>query len=378
MKRPFKKFHLQHIPRPFFAFFHLPGSKTFGILLLIFVVIVWLAALDLTWNYVNPNTGQRLDPVAAFYAVFALLVFETPFPLPKSWITRLVFFAIPVSGIILLGQGLLRAGSVIFDKDAWDRAMASTYKDHTIVCGLGKVSLKIIRWILDLDEEAVVIEQHRDNPYLDEVRSWGVPVIIADARRPEVLEEVNIKYAESIVPGTNDDLVNLSIALQARQLVPNLKVVLRMSDTAMAENVRTGFDIYTTFSIPEISAPIFAAAATRAPLDHAFTYDEGGERGLLTITKFVLVKESLLVGYTVGQLEDEFDVAVVAHRQDGKFNLHPANDTVLKAGDRFIVSASIEGVNQIAEYTPPRREVDRYHRGRWPIKGSEERRVNSE
>jgi len=349
----------------------MPGSTTFGILLIVFVSIVTLAVVDLNWNYVNPNTGGRLDPIAAFYAVFALLVFETPLPLPQSWITRLVFFAVPISGILLLGQGLIRVGSVLLDKDTWNRAMASTYSDHTIVCGLGKVSLKIVHWILELDEEVVIIEQRRDNPYLDVVRSWGVPVVIADARRPEVLEEVGIKYAESIVPGTNDDLTNLSIALQARRLVPNIKVVLRMFDTEMAENVQAGFDIHTTFSIPEIAAPVFAAAATRAPLDYAFAYDEGGERGLLTITKFVLVEESLLVGYTIGQLEAEFDVAVIALRQDGKFNLHPTDDTVLKAGDRFIISASVDGVNQIADYTPPRREVERYYRGRWPIKKDE-------
>jgi len=367
MKKAFLTWYRRYIHRPTLAFFRMPGSRGFGVLLIVFSLIVILAIADLRLNYINPQTGERLDTFAAVYAVFALLVFETPLPLPRQWITRLVFFAVPISGILVLGQGLVRLGSPLLNREVWNRAMASTYREHTIVCGLGKVSLRVIRWILDLEEEAIVIERNPRNPIIQQVEHWGVPVVIADARRPEVLEEVNIRQAESIVACTNDDLINLSIALQARRLVPGIKVVLRMFDAQMADNVRSGFDIRTVFSIPEISAPVFAAAATRAPLDHAFTYEEGGERGLLTITKFAVVAESPLVGYTVGRLESEFDVAVLAHRQDGKFILHPGNDAVLQAGDRFIVSASIEALHEIAALTPPRRELERYQQGRWPI-----------
>lgn len=368
--------YTKYVQRPVSAFFRMPGSQGFGLLLIVFFSIVVLSVIDLRQNYIHPETNQRLDTFAAVYAVFALLVFETPLPLPASWITRLVFFAVPISGILVVGQGLVRLGSVFLNKDIWSSAMASTYAEHTIVCGLGKVSLRVVRWILDLNEEVVVVDNRRDNPYLEQVRDWGVPVVIGDARRSEVLEQVGIRVAESIVSGTNDDLTNLSIALRARRLAPNIKVVLRMFDTDMAENVRLGFDIHTAFSIPEIAAPTFAAAATKAPLDHAITYHDGGETGLLTITKFVLVPESPLVGFTVGRLEDEFDVAVIAHRQKGKFTLHPSDEATLLADDRFIVSASIPALNQIARFTPPLREIERYQQGRWPIESELKPRRN--
>ncbi len=366
--------YVKLIQRPVQAFFRMPGSKGFGILLIAFAVIIVSAIIDLNWNYVNPETGENLDTFAAVYAVFALLVFETPLPLPKDWLTRLAFFAVPISGILVLGQGLVRLGSTLVDKNAWDKAMASTYKDHTIVCGLGKVSSRVIRWILDLNEEAIVIDDNPGNPFIEEVRSWGVPVIIADASRREVLLEAGIHTAESIVPCTSDDLMNLTIALEARRIVPDLKVVLRMANMQMAANIREGFDIHTAFSIPEISAPAFAAAATKAPLDHAFSFGTGDERSLLTITKFTLVPESRLVGYTVRHLEDEFDVAVIAHRTDGKFYLHPTDDIVLSTGDRFVVSASVEALIKIAALTPPTREMERYRQGRWHIKQKSERR----
>ncbi|RME51315.1 MAG: TrkA family potassium uptake protein [Caldilineae bacterium] len=374
MKKNLLLWYRKYVHRPTLAFFRMPGARAFGGLLVVFGVIFVLSVLALRLYYIHPETGERLDTFSAVYTVFALLVFETAIPFPRFWLTRLVFLLVPFSGVLVLGNGLVRIGHTLLNREVWYRAMASTYKDHTIVCGLGKVSLRVIRWILDLGEEAVVIERDADNPMIPQVEHWGVPVVIADARRPEVLEGVNIRQAESIIACTNDDLVNLSVGLQARQLVPGIKVVLRMLDAQMAENVRSGFDIRTVFSIPEISAPVFAAAATRAPLDHAFTYTEGGEQGLVTITKFAVVEESPLVGYTLGQLEAEFDVAVLAHRQNGKFTLHPGNDAVLQAGDRFIVSASIEALNQIAALTPPRRELERYQQGRWPIQTHRPRR----
>lgn len=356
-----------NIDRPIRAFFTMPGAKNFGLMLIIFIIIMIAAIIDLHLNYENPETGDRLDLVASIYIVFALLVFETPIPFPSTWITRLAFFAIPITAILILGQGIIRVGRSLLDKDLWDQAMASTFKDHTIVCGLGKVGYKVTRWILDLDEEVVVIEQHKDNPFVTQVRNWGVPVIIADARRTEILESVNIREAESIIPCTSDDLTNLSIALEARRMRPELKVVLRMFDMHIAENVREGFNLHTVFSIADISAPAFAAAATRAPLDHAFAFGEGSDRSILTITTFVLVPESILVGYTVGDLEDEFEVAIIAQQCNGNFMLHPHDDVILSAGDRFVASASITALNKLASLTPPASEYDTYLQGNWAI-----------
>lgn len=357
-----------HIRRPILAFFRVPGSGGFGVLLIVFVAIVVLSIIDLRLYYVNPETGERLSNIGAIHAVFELLVFESPLPLSESWITQIVFFAVPISGLLLLGQGIIRLGNSFLDIRVWDRAMASTYNDHIIVCGLGKVGYRVVRWVLDLDEEVIVIESREDNPFLAEVRRWGVSVIIADARRPQVLKDAGILAAESIVPCTSDDLVNLSVALEARRMRPDIKVVLRMFDNRMAANIETGFDIHTAFSIPDLSAPAFAAAATRAPLDYAFSFGEGAERNLLTITMFTVVEASVLVGYTVGQLENEFNVAVIAHRCDGEFNLHPPDDVVFSVGDRFVLSATIPELNRLSRLTPPTRDVDLYHQGRWPIK----------
>ena len=58
---------------------------------------------------------------ANLIAVFTLLVFETSLPLPESWLTRIVFFVVPISGVLVLGQGVLRLGHSLLNIDLWNR-----------------------------------------------------------------------------------------------------------------------------------------------------------------------------------------------------------------------------------------------------------------
>ena len=90
-----------------------------------------------------------------------------------------------------------------------------------------------------------------------------------------------------------------------------------------------------------LAAPAFAAAATHAPVDYAFAYGEGDEpRSLMTITKFTVVPESSLVGWTIGRIEDEFDVQVLAHRRE-RFDQHPSDDVVLSAVKTLIETVKV-------------------------------------
>ena len=101
----------------------------------------------------------------------------------------MLFFLVPVVGIITLGQLFVRLGTTVLNREKWEMAKASTYSDHVIVCGLGRVGFRVCRWLLDLREEVVVVDLDDEDSMYDQVRSWGVPIIVADGRRPEILEQ---------------------------------------------------------------------------------------------------------------------------------------------------------------------------------------------
>ena len=343
------------------AFFRMPGSRSFGTLLVLFLALTALSVVVLRTSYVDPQGGSRFSLLQSIYAVFTLLTFETAYPLPLEWGTALIFFAVPLMGLFVLGHGLVRVGQALLDRKAWEAAMASTYENHIVVCGLGKVGYRVTRWLVRLGEPVVGIERDEHGRFIDEIRSWKVPVIIADARRPEVLEQAGIARASSVVPCADDDLTNLDVALEARRLCAGIKVVLRMFDERLAENVEQGFGIQTAFSTSALAAPAFAAAATRAPVDYAFAFgDVGGIREtLLTVSKFTVVAGSKLVGQTLEDLEREFEVAVLLHRHGDSVQIHPAAHAVLAEGDGFVVSAEIDALRRLAAVTPPTRELRR-------------------
>jgi hypothetical protein len=140
---------------------------------------------------------------------------------------------------------------------------------------------------------------------------------------------------------------------------------MRTFDDRLASNLQQGFDIYRAYSTSALAAPAFAAAATHAPVDYAFAFGEQDEaQVLMTITRFTIVDESLIIGWTVGRLEAELDVQVLAHHRE-HYERHPSGDTELEVGDSIVVSASSEGLDRLSTHTPPTREMGRYREGRW-------------
>jgi voltage-gated potassium channel len=349
------------------AFFKLPGSRRFVAVLGVFFAVAASAVALLTLHY-HAAGQDGLSFGQALYAVLNLLFFNAVYPYPDDLATRLVFFAVPLFGILVLGQLAVRLGTALLNREEWERAVASTYRDHVIVCGLGRVGIRVVRWLLDLGEAVVVIENDSGNEFLDQVRGWGVPVLIGDARRPEILEQAGLQEATSIAPLSSDDLLNLSIATEARTLRPEVRVVLRTFEDRLASNLQRGFDIHAAYSTSALAAPAFAAAATRAPVDHAFSFVGAQQPALMTVTKFTVVPGSTLAGRTIASLEEELDVRVLAHRRD-EFVVHPRADVVLETGDGFVVSATIDRLNRLARLTPPTRYLPRYEQGRWPIEG---------
>ena len=74
-------------------------------------------------------------------------------PLPTSLLGTLLFFLIPLLGLALIFQSVLNFGRLLLDKssrrEAWQVALAATYRDHIIVCGLGRVSLRVVIQLLE-------------------------------------------------------------------------------------------------------------------------------------------------------------------------------------------------------------------------------------
>jgi voltage-gated potassium channel len=290
---------------------------------------------------------EKPRPVEAIFLVLQMMFLQANMNFPEPWYLQIFLFLMPVIGIVLLSAGAANLGVKLFNRSArgqdWEVALASTYSDHVIVCGLGKLGYRVALQLLEFGQSVVAIERDADKYFIALARERDVPVIIGDARQREVLRKAGVERASAVVCSTQDELANLDIALDARELHPDIKVVLRMFDETLASKVEKGFGIHTAFSMSALSAPAFAAAATRAHIDYSFYV--GGT--LLHVSQINVDGNSPLLGLTLETAERKFNMTVVMHETGGELRLHPTSDEVVKENDTLVVFATLEMLGQI-------------------------------
>jgi Trk K+ transport system NAD-binding subunit len=191
--------------------------------------------------------------------------------------------------------------------------------------------------------EVVGIEPEADSHFAQKAKALGIPVIAGNARLEETLISAGVKRADAIIPCTDDELTNLDIALNARELNPDIKVVLRMFDPELAERVEKGFGIHTAFSTSALAAPIFAAAAMRVNVQYSFYAGET----LLNLSELVVAERSPLIGQTVAEIEANLDLSVVCRQCGTTHSPHPEPGVRLAPGDRLLVLATLETIRRL-------------------------------
>jgi Trk K+ transport system NAD-binding subunit len=315
---------------------------------LLLFLVVWIGSATAFAIYFHePDKHPGVSWGEALWRSFTLIFFGPQDNYPDSNLLRVLYFVVPIAGLLIIVDGILRFGVAFFDKQArgqkWQVAVASTYENHIIVCGLGKVGFRTTMELLKFKREVIGIESNNDGRFLNEVRDLGIPVLIGDASRPDFLEKAGIRRADAIVPATDNELANLDIALTARELNPKIKVVLRMFDPDLARRVEKGFGIHTAFSVSALAAPVFAAAAMRYQVRHSFYVGDV----LLNLAEFTVEPGCAMEGWSVQRLEKEVDASVVTHHRDGSTEIHPEPQQTLCAGDTVLMLATIETLGKL-------------------------------
>ena len=316
--------------------------------LLLFTTVLLGGALVFSFAYPDPdNLANNLPYADAVHATFALIFFETLLPFPDEWYFQILFFLIPILGLVAVVDGVLRFGGALVNKNTrgqqWQVAMASTYNNHIIVCGAGKIGYRVILELLKYERDVVVIEADENGRFMEKINHLGIPVLIANARRSEILIKAGVQKADAIIPATDNELANLDIALDAREINPDIKVVLRMFDGDLARRVEKGFGIHTAYSGSALAAPIFATAALRLNIKHSFYVGET----MLHLGEIKISETAALIGYTIDKLADELDCSVVSYQHEGTPDLHPGPDQRLSAHDTILVLASLETLRKL-------------------------------
>ncbi len=329
--------------------------------LLLFVAVLIGGAILFYHVYSEPERGP-LDFGEALYGSFSLIFFGGYLSFPAQWYLRVLYYLIPIVGLAVLIDGLQRFGVALVSKrdrgQKWQVAMASTYENHVIVCGIGRVGYRVVLELLRHERDVVAIEVNPEGRFVEKAKGLGIPVLIADARRSANLVQAGVDRADAIIPCTDDELANLDIALDAREINPDIKIVMRLFDADLARRVEKGFGIHTAFSTSSLAAPIFAAASMRFNVKHSCYVGDS----LLNLSEVHVRPDSELAGWTVERVEADLGLRVVCHQVGGAPNLNPDPHLELKPGDELLVMATLDALERLDDLNNPAGHAKKRHR----------------
>ncbi len=255
---------------------------------------------------------------------------------PKSAVLQLFHFIMPLIGIVFLAQGLTDFGVLLFNRKSrgkeWEMAVASTMNQHIVLIGLGHLGFRVAQKLHEMGESVAVLEINLGAHTIAAARDMGIPIIQADARQPGSLEAANIQEARTVILASQNDAMNLQIALKARSLNPKIQVVIRIFDEDFAHALQEQFG-FVALSATEMAAPVFAAAAAGADVTNPISI----EGQLLGLARVTVNTNSVLVDKTVGYVEDNYRLSIVLLRHDHKSEMHPTVANIIHAGDTLAV-----------------------------------------
>src|SRR6185503_10796590 len=116
-------------------------------LLALLLLLVFGAALHLT----SPTDleGRRHTIDVAMYATWMAMLAQPIRSPPDAWYLRIVCGTYPLLGFILVGEGVVRLAILMVSRrqgeKEWMKVMASTYRDHAVVCGVGRLGVRVIQ-----------------------------------------------------------------------------------------------------------------------------------------------------------------------------------------------------------------------------------------
>jgi Trk K+ transport system NAD-binding subunit len=233
------------------------------------------------------------------------------------------------------------------------RTVPNDIHDHVIVAGLGSIGYRVALGIAERGVPVVAVEVSDDGRFVSPTRAVGIPVVIGDARHRAILDDLRLDTARALVAATSDDLVNLSAALNARALRPDLRVVVRLFDPEFAIRVQHGFGIRFTRSVSQLAAPAFAAAAIGTEVVATVPV---GDRRVILFARHHVPGGSVLEGRLASSLDASgaLRVLAVADPDSVVARWDVPDDEVLDAGEEVIVAATRAGLGDLLQLAATR------------------------
>ncbi|MEL6554570.1 MAG: NAD-binding protein [Cyanobacteria bacterium J06621_11] len=274
-----------------------------------------------------------------------------------GWVQLVCLLITITSILVVLGVFGLLADQLLSSRfDFLQKRPRLPRNNHVIVIGLGRIGRKVTSLLLDLKQPLVAIDSQLNQPEL----FTQVPLLIGNIL--EELTAANLATAKSIIAVTDDQMLNLEVALLASE--KNLggthlfSPVVRTRSQRFSDNLAALMPQAQAFCAYALSAEAFAGAAFGESILGLFRLSEQ----TILITEYVVAPGDTLVGKQIAQISYGYGVVPILRETtdtDGNLCtiLMPTDEQHLQPHDKLFILSSINGLRRIEreEMTTPRR-----------------------
>jgi Trk K+ transport system NAD-binding subunit len=306
-----------------------------------------VVAVGAWYDYTVTLKGLGTVP-QALYDTLQLIIFQqSSLTFPTDPLGQSLYFLLPILGLLVLVQGVLNFGRRMLDKgsrlESWQLSLATTYRRHVIVCGLGRLGWRVVTRLIAAGYTVVVVERDFQSPFVIRALEANVPVIAGDARETITLQQAGIRRARGVIADVNGDQTNLEIALAARAIRPDVRVVLRTFSAELGENLDKMFGEDSAFSHSALAAPTIAAAAMSRDIVYALPV--GNQ--LLAVTDLAVLAATALDGANADTLEAQHQLRLLDLRRAGRRVSTHKGGVILRPGDRLTLLGALSGLETV-------------------------------
>jgi voltage-gated potassium channel len=236
----------------------------------------------------------------------------------------------------------------------WRRKMQKRLgllKGHYVVCGAGRTGVTVVEELRREGREVVVIERREEAlTQLHRLHGEAVIAIRGDATDDGVLEEARVAQAGGLVTTLELDQDNLFVALSARGMNPDLRIVSRSTERATDKLLKAGANV--VINPTHIGGRRMAHELVRPNVVGFLDYMVRDLERSLNIEEIRLASGSRVIGKKLSEskIREESNALVLAVVRDGEQIYNPPPQTLLSEGMLLIALGEREQLERLSRY----------------------------
>jgi voltage-gated potassium channel len=222
-------------------------------------------------------------------------------------------------------------------------------RDFLLICGYEQITKMFMNQREIDDHIYIIIEKDKKKYNLD--LKHGYNAILDDVSRYEVLNRFSVDYAKTTILCLSDsDIENIYIALNAKSISSDIRVIARASDPSMVQKFkRAGV---SDVLLPNNIASLMMQTAIKNPLLYKASHAILAGKDVALFDEIRLTLGNELVHKEVGKIDfRKMRILLMAIDREGEkeFIFNPEPDVVLQSGDVLVLMGYRMGLDRFRE-----------------------------